>query len=462
MTTTVEDGTGKAIPATSTSDVMTLFLRLLPQELFEELRHQEGLRRNNRVYTECVVIWLMVVQRLQGNGTLSRGVLELARGLPDSFWGAKRCARLESGPDGKKPRLSSNTGSYNEARQALPVAIVEKCCDRALEQLLRQRAGAAGRREFLLDGTSVRTAHSKSLCELYPPGSNQHGESHWPMIRMLVAHDLDTGLALRPTWGPMYGDEAVSEQGLLEQIIARLPDDAAVLGDINFGVFSVAYAATQKRHPVVLRMSEGRARRLIQGEWVDSMEERVTWRPTPYERRQHPELPADACVEGRLIARQVQPSDASKPILLMVFTTLEEPAGEVIAYYGKRWNIEVDLRTLKSTLQLEQLNSTSPQMVAKEMDVGMLAYNLVRALMCMAAQRAELKPRNFSFTRVQNVLEAFAPLIAAAEDQRQAEAVFEKMMYYVGQAKLSRRNRTRNSYPRVAWGRPRVYPKPKA
>jgi hypothetical protein len=388
-------------------------------------------------------------------------VLELVRGLPDNFW-VNPCKRLRLGPDGEKPALSSNTGSYNEARQALPLTVVEKCFDRSLEQLIQPTEGTAGRRVFFFDGTSVRTAHSKSLSDLYPPASNQHGESHWPVIRMLVAHELDTGLALRPVWGPMYGSQAVSEQALLEQLIDRLPSKAVVLGDSNFGVFSVAYAATQQKHPVLLRMTLGRAGSLVKRDLVDGLDERIRWHPTAYERRQHPELPADAQVEGRLIVRNVQPADGSHPFLLVLFTTLADWAGEVIALYGKRWNIEVDLRTLKSTLQLEQITSTSPQMVAKEIDVALLAYNLVRAVICVAAQKANLEPRNFSFTRVQRVINAFAPLIATATGERQANALFEKMMYYVGQAKLPKRHRTRNSYPRVAWGRPRVYPKPKA
>ena len=43
-------------------------------------------------------------------------------------------------------------------------------------------------RAFLLDGSSMRAPHTPELCKAYPPGSNQHGESHWPLLRVLVAH----------------------------------------------------------------------------------------------------------------------------------------------------------------------------------------------------------------------------------------------------------------------------------
>ena len=35
--------------------------------------------------------------------------------------------------------------------------------------------------------------HSPGVARAYPPGSNQYGEAHGPLLRMLVAHDLQTG-----------------------------------------------------------------------------------------------------------------------------------------------------------------------------------------------------------------------------------------------------------------------------
>ena len=388
-------------------------------------------------------------------------MLELVRGLPDQFW-LKPCKRLRPGPDGKKPMPSLNTASYNDARQALPLEIVEAGFDWVYEQLTGLTKGdAPARRVFLIDGTSVRTAHSAPLVELYPPATNQHGGSHWPVIRMLVAHDLETGLALRPESGAMYGDGAVSEQKLFERILARLPAGAVALGDINFGVFTVAHAATGSKHPVLLRMSPERARSLLKRDVVDGLDERIRWEPSDYEQRHHPEIPKGAFVDGRLIARRVQPSNGDAAFLLILFTTLEDAADEVVALYGKRWDIELDLRTLKDTLRLAQIDCISPEMVAKEIDAALLAYNLVRAVMYMAARKAQLKPRNFSFSRTRRVINAFLPLIAAATDERQLRELTERMMYYVGQTKKYKRNRTTNSYPREVWGEPKTFPKRK-
>lgn len=442
---------------------MSLYQRLLPVEFFEQQQQEEKYRQNNRIYNHAVVMWLMIGQRLQGHGTLETAVLEVVRGLPSSFW-PKPCKRLQVDVNGQKPRLSGNTASYNDARQALPGSIVEQSFDRTFVQLTEEMSGmvpALGQSVFFYDGTTVRTARTDPLCAAYPPGSNQHGEGHWPLIRMVVAHDLHTGLAMRPEWGPMHGPEAVSEQALIERSMGRLPEGSVVVYDAN-SCFSVAYAADQRGHSVVLRLTEARAQRLLGGSLQDEIDRRVVWKPSRDDRKSHPQLPADAVVAGRLIVRRVQPSDGSEAFLLPLFTTLEAEVDQVIPIYGGRWNIETDLRSLKGTLELEQLTCTTSEMVAKELNLAMLAYNLVRAVTYLAAQKSGLPSRAFSFTRVRNVIRAFGPLIADAQNEQEAQELCEKMMYYVGQAKLPKRRERRTSYPRAVWGRPQTFPKRKA
>jgi len=207
---------------------------------------------------------------------------------------------------------------------------------------------------------------------------------------------------------------------------------------------------------VVWCLTRVRAQSLAGGPLQDGSDRRIQWRPTREDRRSHPQLPKDAVVSGRLIVRQVQPSNGAAPFLLALFTTLEDSPEQVVELYGKRWNIEVDLRHLKGTLRLEELTCTSVEMVAKEIDVAMLAYNLVRAVMYLTAQKAGLEPRGISFTQVRNVLQVFGPRIAAAADERTARKLYEDMQYYLSQCKLPQRRRS--SYPRGVWPKPKSYP----
>jgi hypothetical protein len=435
--------------------VLSLYRRLLPNGFFEELRQCGTLREHNRVYTAPVVMWLMIAQRLQGQTSLAKGVLELVSGLPESFW-PKPCKRLQRAAADPASKLSGNTGSYNNARQTLPVAVTEQAYDRVFTQLSAETKQPDESRVFFLDGTSLQMPSTEELRKRFPPGCNQHGKSHWPRLRMLVAHDLYTGLAARAEWGAMSGAEAVSEQGLLKKILERLPAGSTLLGDANFGVFSVAYAATQHGHPVILRLTKVRAEHLLGEELQDGMQRRIRWQPTREDRRHNRDGAAEAHVEGTVIVRQVQPSNGAAPLLLALFTTHASDTDQIVELYGKRWDIETDLRSLKSTLGLTKLTCTNPEMVAKEIHLGVLTYNLVRAITYKVAQKTGRAPRSYSFKRALNVVQAFAPKLAAARDQQEAEQVWADIEYYVGQAKLSPRKR--KSYPRSVWPQPFKYP----
>ena len=244
---------GGVLPA----DVRAIYQQMLPHEVLDRIRQQENLREYARVYNSSVVMGLMIGQRLHSNGTLETAVQELLGGLPESFW-PNPCKRLEMWRQDGEWKPSSHTGAYNTARQELSLKLVEQSSDRMFPQLTEHIAGClpgVNRRAFFFDGTTVRLPHTEALREAYPPMANQHGKSHWPLVRMLVAHDAHTGLAMRPEWGPVNGSEAVSEQGLLEKPIDRLPSAAVVIGDANFGVFSVAWSAAQSSHAAAVDQS---------------------------------------------------------------------------------------------------------------------------------------------------------------------------------------------------------------
>jgi hypothetical protein len=163
----------------------------------------------------------------------------------------------------------------------------------------------------------------------------------------------------------MYGPKAVSEQAFTEQLLDRLPPHSVLMGDINFGVFSVAFAATGRGHDVLLRLQPNRAGVVGRGLSLQSgLDQQVCWCPSAYERKQHPDLPADACLRGRLIVQRVTASDGS-PVTLYLFTTLPLTVEQLVQLYGQRWNVETDLRSLKRTVDLQVVRCKSADMIAK-------------------------------------------------------------------------------------------------
>jgi hypothetical protein len=123
-------------------------------------QYKAGVKRNKSVYSPLVVLWLLVAQRLHGGASLEAAVLELLQGLPTSFW-PQPCKRIRDWHErGQAP--SSNTGAYNQARQALPLSIVEKAANHIFEQLVAQMSPPAADGSLrILDQMTIYVQQSK-------------------------------------------------------------------------------------------------------------------------------------------------------------------------------------------------------------------------------------------------------------------------------------------------------------
>jgi hypothetical protein len=343
----------------------------------------------------------------------------------------------------------------------MPKLISEQVTHELVERLSRQISepwpGLAGP-VFLFDGSSLQLPHTRKLVRAYPPASNQHGQSHDPILRILVMHDLSSGMALYPQWGPMYGARAVSEQGLAAAAIQQLPVGATLLADRNFGVFSIAWEAAQNQHPVVVRLTKVRAQKILGRPIAQQGDYAVSWVASRWDKPQAAPWPQGAQLAGRLLAVRVGRGKSKQ--WLYLFTTLPLATETVAALYGQRWNIETDLRCLKRTVHLQRLSSRSSDGMEKELLAALCAYNLVRAVMCLAARRSRFPARRLSFTQVLDVVDCAWPHLVAAENQHTHDAEFERVLDWAAACKLPNR-RKRRSYPRAVWSHGACFPRRK-
>ena len=445
--------TSPAFPSiVDTTELWLMFRTVASESFFAELQPASGPGSRSGIFSIAMVIWLMLYQRLHSKGTLVAALQVMTRlGQSGHLRLAHPCKRIREG------NISANTGGYCQARQKLPMPVVKTVSNHIFDQLRQQLRDPShsGPPVYVIDGTTLRLRHERDLVEAFPPGHNQHGGNHWPVLLMVAFHDVYTGLAAQPSWGAMYGPKAVSEQSLAEQALDRLPADAIVLADGNFGIFAFVHAVQKSQRPILARLTASRARKIL-GNTTPSPGKRrkVTWLPSIYERRAHPDLPPEASVEGWVVVSQ---NPARPTEMLYLFTTLDWTPARILELYKLRWNIETDLRSLKRTIGLHQINGRAKAMVEKELLLAVSAYNLVRAVIAIAACREGLPARQFSFSVSQDAV------MAAWSDLQQATTTddynreMELLLFFVSKAKLPKRSGSR-SYPREIWGRGGHFP----
>ena len=86
---------------------------------------------------------------------------------------------------------------------------------------------------------------------------------------------------------------------------------------------------------------------------------------------------------------------------LTVVTTLIDPSEytpeDIAELYGFRWNVELDILQIKQTLNLDHMRCKTPAMVAKELWTTLLAYNLIRRVICAPGAEAQQVTRLHQF-----------------------------------------------------------------
>ena len=412
----------------------------LQQLLAEKELNQLQPSSPNTVYTTYLTLWMLILQRLGGGKSLEAVVKEVLAGNRELLPPNKRV---------REETLSQSSAAYSNARQRLQTQTVEYLANRVSQSLLETATPIFDDRlTFLIDGTTITLPPTPELIEAFPPATNQHGESVWPVAMLLVAHELQSGVALPPEVGAMYGQDNTSEAAQAKAIAQRLPPGAVVMADSGFGIFGVVHHVVTTDHPILFRMTKSRFKPLrrratLLEDFEGDRTYQVRWTPSVKDRRSHPELPADAAVD--VFLHEVLLENGGTLYLVTTLPLTSAQAGE---YYARRYDVEHDIRDLKVALDTENIRAQSVAMVRKELLTSIVAYNLVVQFRRQAATLAGVLPRRLSFTRVwdnfSSYLLSYGPCDSAAWTSRFEEALTLTARY----AKLP--NRPGRRYPRRA------------
>jgi hypothetical protein len=120
--------------------------------------------------------------------------------------------------------------------------------------------------------------------------------------------------------------------------------------------------------------------------------------------------------------------------------------------YVRRWDGEVDIRSIKSTMRMDVLRCKTLAMVEKKIWAHLLAYNLLCTVMAVAASENGIEPRGVSFKGAKQAVTAFAPKIEAARPEDRP-ALIDVMLTAVPYHRV--RNRPGRWEPRARKRRPK-------
>lgn len=397
-------------------------------------------RSRDGIFGPALTMWLMMCKRLQGGDGIRSAVQYLVDG------GAREVvSRNRRSERFREENISTNSGGLSRAQSRLNLEDV-KLVTRRLEKYLLKDEGKAlwnGQQVYLMDGTKVTLNRKGGIIAEYHVSRNQSGQAYTPLMQCLFCHELFSGIALEPAYGPYRGPKAVCETELSYELIKRLPQNSLLIADRGFGIFPVAYAAQAHGIDVLVRITRTRAGYIAGQEALKSencdLEKSWRLRGTRVSKL---DIPPGFEIKGRFIKATIKRKGVAD-LELLFFTTSKAPAAELVALYEQRERIEHDIRSLKHSLGMERLWSQTPKMVEKELLLGVAAYNLVRIILAQAAKELKIEPRKISFSSAANLIRIFGKKMRDATTEQQQEVIRQRLLTALNQSKLPNRQKRR-------------------
>ena len=364
--------------------------RLVEPEVVRDVCGELGLTYRKRVLDPLTTLHVLLVQAFHGNTALHD-------------------LRLKSG-------VEASAGAICRARARLPLAFFHGVLARLGRRWQDTTADVGlwlGHRVVFVDGSGCSMPEAGPTRRHYGGPGGQAPGCEFPVARLLGLFHAGTGLILEWLDAPLFA----SEQALAADAVARLRPDDVLVGDRAFGNDPMLAALARLGIQAVARVNQcvivdftpGRPhthpksakpiKGLPRSRWVRAVgasDQVVDWlRPAG---AAYAGLPTSLRV--REVRYRVEVAGFRTREVTLVTTLVDAvayPAGELASLYRRRWEVEVHLRNLKTTMKMDVLKCKTVDGIRKELAVYALAYNLTRLSVLEASRRQGVAVSRVSF-----------------------------------------------------------------
>lgn len=369
------------------------FAEVLSEEEIEATFAEEKVsfaKKTTDVFTPAVTLWAWLSQVVQAGNPRSC-VAAVSRVIT-------LCVVL-----GREPP-SPDTGDYCRARAKLPERVLERLVYNSADAL-ESRVPAdwlwLARHVKLVDGTTLLASDTEANRQAWPQACTQKPGVGFPILRMVALLSLATAALCGVAVGPYKGKET-GEPALLRELLGRLQRGDVMLGDCCFASYFTLALLLGRGVDVVTRQHQCRRTDFRCGQRLGEKDHLVLWqrpqRPKWMDEETYAAIPETLRIREVFVRVEVPGFRVRQLVVVTTLTDVERyPATEIARLFRARWHVELDLRSIKASMHLDDLRCKTPEMVRREILVHWLAYNLIRKVMAQAALSQGRLPRQLSF-----------------------------------------------------------------
>jgi hypothetical protein len=356
-----------------------------------------------------------------------------------------------------RPKWSEDTGCYCRARPRLGSLLLQDLALGTADRL--ERACPAhwlwhGRRAFLADGTTLTLADTKANQKAFPQPSSQKEGLGFPLMRLVALLSLATGAVTGLAYGRYQGKQT-GELALVHGLLARLHQGDILVADRYYCAYVLLALLRGRDIDALVRLHGNRKCDFRKGQRLGHKDHLVSYarppRPEWLGEEEYQQLPKELQVRELDVTLQRKGYRSERVVLV---TTLLDawayPKAELSKLYQQRWLVEVDLRGLKQTLELEHLQAKTPEVAEAGLWAHILGYNLTRKVMAQAAlwasaqaqakgkAKAEVSPRQLSLQGALQQLREYWQALSGGNAEQRSEAA-KRLLAGLGKKRVGQR-----------------------
>ncbi|HWT83602.1 MAG TPA: IS4 family transposase [Candidatus Methylomirabilis sp.] len=408
-------------------------------------QQDQGPHSRNRLWNLRLVFWTFLWQVAQA-GASCREAIRQAQAL-------RRTRDTPPPPD--------TTSPYCQARSSLPLDRLQEIHDGLVSQAeatLVPKDLWCGHRVLVADGSTLTAPDTAQNQRAFPQQRSQKPGCGFPIMRLVGLLNLATGMLNAWATANLH----VHEIPLLQSLWDHLRPGDVLLADRGFCSWGLLAQCRQHQLHAVLRVKGSRRGTLRRGTRLSPNERLVQW-PKPKERawtlsaRQWALLPQVLTL--RLVRCRLQLRGFRTRQVLLVTTLLDStqyPPSALSQLYLRRWTMELTLRNIKTTLQMDYLSCKSPDNLEREIRMHFLVHNLVRRLMLEAARRHRVALERISFAGSLAAARRYGEALLQTRSACQRTRLRQELFRVLAADLLP--NRPGRREPRAVKRRPKAYP----
>ena len=361
------------------------------------------------------------------------------------------------------PAVSSDTSPYCQARARLE-----------LDRLVGLRRHLAGQMESnvphgafpwsrpikVVDGTCFNLPDTSANRALYPQSTDQKPGCGFPLVRMVGVFSLQTGGGLEKRIAPYR----ISENAVFRHLWPTFKRGDIALGDGLFDSYSNIAGLLAGGVDVLFANHANRSHDFRRGRALGRCDRLSTLtKPTHvaagWTTEEWEALPAALTV--RQVQAQIHNPNGRVKTITLITTLLDPllwPKELLLLIYQHRWNVELFLDDIKTTLQMDMLSCKTPAMVEKELEMHWVGYNLTRAILQEAALTCHVPLARLSFKGTLDTIRQFSHTIVRipTRQRKKRRELHARMLEAIAKDLVPERPGRRE--PRCLKRRPKAYP----